>query len=192
MLFKTEIKPSKKLASWYVLTDTINTSIQMIKNAIHNISELTISFRIGLPKSGPTYSGRAVNTRHETPQWHPVTKLIILLQMILVGNLNLKQGSSIATCPIHPDCKVHGDNMGPTWVLSAPDGPHVDTMNLVIRAEFSKKIFGQTYLYRSLCSANPLPELLTYHQRCSVAFTSEQFHKCACTQPVAWVQKFSF
>ena len=24
-----------------------------------------------------------------------------------------------------PDNKVHGANMGPTWVLSAPDGPHV-------------------------------------------------------------------
>ena len=24
-----------------------------------------------------------------------------------------------------PDSKVHGANIGPTWVLSAPDGPHV-------------------------------------------------------------------
>ena len=29
--------------------------------------------------------------------------------------------------------KVHGANMGPTWVLSAPDGPHVGPMNLAIR-----------------------------------------------------------
>ena len=27
----------------------------------------------------------------------------------------------------------HGANMGPTWVLSAPDGPHVGPMNLAIR-----------------------------------------------------------
>ena len=33
----------------------------------------------------------------------------------------------------NPDNKVHGANMGPTWVLSAPDGPHVGPMNLVIR-----------------------------------------------------------
>ena len=33
----------------------------------------------------------------------------------------------------YPDSKVHGANMGPTWVLSAPDGPHVGPMNLVIR-----------------------------------------------------------
>ena len=32
-----------------------------------------------------------------------------------------------------PESKVHGANMGPTWVLSAPDGPQVDPMNLAIR-----------------------------------------------------------
>ena len=32
-----------------------------------------------------------------------------------------------------PDSKVHGANMVPTWVLSAPDGPHVGPMNLAIR-----------------------------------------------------------
>ena len=32
-----------------------------------------------------------------------------------------------------PDNKVHGANMGPTWVLSAPDGPLVGPMNLAIR-----------------------------------------------------------
>ena len=32
-----------------------------------------------------------------------------------------------------PDGKVHGVNMGPTWVLSVPDGPHVGPMNLAIR-----------------------------------------------------------
>ena len=32
-----------------------------------------------------------------------------------------------------PDSKVHGANVVPTWVLSAPRGPHVCHMNLVIR-----------------------------------------------------------
>ena len=32
-----------------------------------------------------------------------------------------------------PDCKVHGANTGPTWVLSAPSAPHVGPMNLAIR-----------------------------------------------------------
>ena len=32
-----------------------------------------------------------------------------------------------------PDNKVHGANMGPTWVLLAPDGSHFGPMNLAIR-----------------------------------------------------------
>ena len=32
-----------------------------------------------------------------------------------------------------PDSKVHGANMGPTWVLSAPGVPHVGPMNLAVR-----------------------------------------------------------
>ena len=35
----------------------------------------------------------------------------------------------------YPDSKVHGANMGPTWVLSAPDGPHDGPMNLAIRVQ---------------------------------------------------------
>ena len=34
-----------------------------------------------------------------------------------------------------PDSKVHGANMGPTWVLSVPDAPHVGPMNLAIRKQ---------------------------------------------------------
>ena len=45
---------------------------------------------------------------------------------------------------LNPDNKVHGTNMGPTWVLSAPDGPHVGPINLAIR-EFSRH---QCYTYR--------------------------------------------
>ena len=32
----------------------------------------------------------------------------------------------------YPDNNFHGANMGPTWALSAPDGPHVGPMNLAI------------------------------------------------------------
>ena len=35
-----------------------------------------------------------------------------------------------------PDSKVHRTNMGPTWVLSAPDGPYVGPMNLAIWDNF--------------------------------------------------------
>ena len=36
-----------------------------------------------------------------------------------------------------PDSKVHRANMGPTWVLSAPDGPRVGPMNFAIRVNNS-------------------------------------------------------
>ena len=39
------------------------------------------------------------------------------------------------TIQIIPDSKVHVVNMGPTWVLSAPGGPHIGPMSLAIRDE---------------------------------------------------------
>ena len=33
---------------------------------------------------------------------------------------------------LYPDSKVQGANMGPTWVLSARDGPHVGPMTFAI------------------------------------------------------------
>ena len=32
----------------------------------------------------------------------------------------------------NPDNNIHMPNMGPTWILSAPDGPHAGPMNLAI------------------------------------------------------------
>ena len=32
----------------------------------------------------------------------------------------------------YPDSKVHVANMGPTWAMSAPGGPHAGPMNLAI------------------------------------------------------------
>ena len=31
-----------------------------------------------------------------------------------------------------PDSKIHGANMGPSWVWQDSDGPHVGPMNFVI------------------------------------------------------------
>ena len=42
-----------------------------------------------------------------------------------------------------PDSKVHGANMRPTWVLSAPDGPHVGPMNLDIWADYHDSMLSQ-------------------------------------------------
>ena len=44
---------------------------------------------------------------------------------------------------IYPDRKIHGANiMGPTWVLSAPDGPHVGPMNVAIRVFYTDTLLG--------------------------------------------------
>ena len=46
----------------------------------------------------------------------------------------------------YPDNKVHGAIMGLTWVLSAPDGPHVGPMNIAIRVAsvgYTRKPEGQ-------------------------------------------------
>ena len=47
-------------------------------------------------------------------------------QLALYVNADMVQGFSFFSplkARTHPDSKVHGANMGPTWVLSAPDGP---------------------------------------------------------------------
>ena len=45
-----------------------------------------------------------------------------------------------------PESKVHRDNMGPTWVLSAPYGPHVGPMNLAIKV---LRKYEQNLTYRT-------------------------------------------
>ena len=49
---------------------------------------------------------------------------------------------------IIPDSNVYGANMEPTWVLSAPGGPHVGPMNLAIRDGLAPS------------DNNPLPQLV--------------------------------
>ena len=44
---------------------------------------------------------------------------------------------------IYQDSKMHGANMGPTWVLSAPDGPHIGPMNLAIRDECPQGVWDK-------------------------------------------------
>ena len=44
-----------------------------------------------------------------------------------------------------PNSKDHGANMGPTWVLSAPDGPHVGPMNLAIGDRIPQYFAGRNH-----------------------------------------------
>ena len=55
--------------------------------------------------------------------------LFLLLQNVLPSKTYCKDEVMVH---FYPDSKVHGANLGPTWVLSAPGGPHVCLMNLAI------------------------------------------------------------
>ena len=44
----------------------------------------------------------------------------------------LQQSDDVRQRYIAPDSKTHGANMGPTWGLQDPGGPHVVHMNLAI------------------------------------------------------------
>ena len=66
-----------------------------------------------------------------------------------------------AICSCIPDSKVHGANMGPTCVLSAPGGPHVGPMNLAIWDILVNIGNGKGLLYDS---TKPLLEpILSYY-----------------------------
>ena len=52
-----------------------------------------------------------------------------------------------------PDSKVHGANMGLIWVPSAPDGPHVCPMNLVISTPSEEQYYRHAVrILLCLCS----------------------------------------
>ena len=77
-------------------------------NSFYILGFLAISFRVTALVKGPLYHCNNVNE-------------ITLLKYVLNQRNN------------NPYSKVHGANMGPSWVLSAPDAPHVGPMNLDIR-----------------------------------------------------------
>ena len=45
----------------------------------------------------PIYSGQVVSPRHQTQQGQPVTKAWNTLQIILVGNVDLKHGTKFTS-----------------------------------------------------------------------------------------------
>ena len=73
----------------------------------------------------------------------------------------------------NPESKVHGANMGPTWVLSAPDGPHVGPMNLATW----ETIYSHFECYLSF-------ECLTQVDEINSGTT---VHVVCPTQPIPWL-----
>ena len=57
-----------------------------------------------------------------TPAYY--CKVIVVVPKILFGSGSWKNPQrQLLSWYDYPDCKVHGANMGPNWVLSAPAGP---------------------------------------------------------------------
>ena len=83
-----------------------------------------------------------------------------------------------------PDCKVHGANIGPTWVLSDPDRPHVGPINLVMRAFpcqniiMSKRLFPDVYI--TSCSIQHRLDII-FH---IVLFIYQQNRNAYCTHKI--------
>ena len=71
-----------------------------------------------------------------------------------------------------PDSKVHGANMGPTWVLLAPDGPHVGPMNLAIRDGI-----GQILLKYSVLSTSMVKKLSLFFLNSMCHFSVDKWYE---------------
>ena len=72
--------------------------------------------------------------------WNRLKLKFVIVLKATSGNSRQSDGIYISLMNIFsygyiniPDSKVHGANMGPTWVLFAPDGPHVGPINFVIK-----------------------------------------------------------
>ena len=71
-----------------------------------------------------------------------------------------------------PDSKVHGAYTGPTWVLSAPDGPHGIPMNIALRdviihkSSLCKYVYGAELTRHATCDCQTglgKQEITWYH-----------------------------
>ena len=85
---------------------------------------------------------------------------------------------TVSQCQIIPDSKVHGTNMGPTWVLSAPCGPHVGPMNLAIRDPLTTTVL-RTWFYRCFFSCQWFRmNLLIKRYLTKCPMNPHQIHQC--------------
>ena len=69
----------------------------------------------------------------------------------------------------NPDSKVHGANMGPTWVLPAPDGPHVGPMNLAISEMLLVKLYLSMIIANEGQGNNTAPLIIIHNAAIDVS-----------------------
>ena len=72
-------------------------------------------------------------------QYYVMKDLDILNSTLLITYTINKKRVHLISMAI-PDSKVQGANMGPTLVLSAPDGPHAGPLNIAIWGVTSKVV----------------------------------------------------
>ena len=94
-----------------------------------------------------------------------------LLKSYIISQINNDHRQLLRRNQTDPDSKVHGANVGPTWVLSAPDGPHVCPMNLATREVVcTVNIIKSVYIVnaiggvRSVVTTNPWPSFSRYSE----------------------------
>ena len=85
-----------------------------------------------------------------------------------------------------PDCKVHGANMGPTWVLSAPDGPHFINKLLTwfLMDCLASCVFFKVVFLTKLTTPAWLSSIANHHDRWP--WTNE-WHCCHCITTCHWL-----
>ena len=76
-----------------------------------------------------------IESQQNTTQFSKRFKKNAIYEMSVKNNVKHRQ---------YPDSMVHGANMGPTWVLSAPDRPNVGPMILAIRVRINN-LFNVTF-----------------------------------------------
>ena len=95
------------------------------------------------------------------------------------GICRLQMAHSLPIYPSHrfiltrqtiSDSKLHGANMGPTWVLSARDGPHVGPRNLAIRDYAHLVDFWQDSLSRPMSHTIPTAPIALHFEQDSKAW----------------------
>ena len=83
-------------------------------------------------------AGRWIIKQNENIYYHQIKahkvsqKMLKFIGWGKLSNVCSRQTIFLTRSQQWPDSKVHGANMGPTWDLSAPDGPHVGPTNLAI------------------------------------------------------------
>ena len=88
-----------------------------------------------------------------------------------------------------PDSKVRGANMGPTWVLSAPDGPHVGPMSLAIWDINTGKALNLHQHYDDVIMTMLASQITSLPVVCSIVYSDVNQRKHQSSASLAFVRE---